>query len=97
VPAGHKKAEQKTGAACAFSIWQNLSFDTNNQPEKSKIGLPTTCLTASQTASEAAGGLFWKFLALFKYEKCNLPFLKKRKQLLFFALLFARRGGQPGR
>jgi len=97
VPAGHKKAEQKTGAACAFSIWKNLIFDTKNQPEKPKIGLPTTCLAASQTVSQAAGGIFWKFLTLFKHEKCNFSFIKMRKQLLFFALLFARCGGQPGR
>jgi hypothetical protein len=65
-PTGHRKAEQKTRAACAFSIWPKRIFNTTNQPEKPKIGLPTTCLTASQTASEAAGGLFLEISGTFE-------------------------------
>ena len=85
----YKKHCKKTVAAYAFQSSTNSEYNHQKNPKKPEISLPKPLSGPSQTTQKAIWDIFQTFRPIFRQIFTKNPNQKKRKQLTFFAALFA--------
>jgi hypothetical protein len=80
---------QKTVAACAFKSSLNSNYFHQKNPKKPEISLPKPFSGPSQAAQKAIRYFFQAFWPISRSVFARNTNHKKRKQLTFFAALFA--------